>query len=207
MIDAVETARPADFQRLREPVLFTPGATWANWRYLLSVKEAKRRQGLRFVPFVHDCIPLIMPETCSRDIPSAYSRWLAGVAELADAFVVNSRRTGGDLSAMLSMATDRSPPIGVAALDGRTALARRPARPGLDREIMARIEARPFVLCVGSIEPRKNHLLLFQAWRRLLEKHGDQTPVLVVVGRTGWREDDALGFLDAEPRPANKVDV
>ena len=197
LIAAVRRARGVDFARLERPVLFTPGATWSDWRYLLSVRAAKRRQGMRFVPFVHDCIPLILPETCSADVPPAYSRWLAGVSELADAYVVNSERTGADLRAMLALAVDRDAKIGVAQLNGRTSLCRRPTKPRLDAPVFDNLSRRGFVICVGSLEPRKNHLLLFKAWRMLVERHGDRAPALVVVGRNGWREEDAFAYLDA----------
>ena len=197
LIAAVGRARGADFARLERPVLFTPGATWSDWRYLLSVRAAKRRQGMRFVPFVHDCIPLILPETCSAEVPPAYSRWLAGVSELADAYVVNSKRTGDDLRSMLALAVDRDARIEVAQLNGRTSLSRRPKKPRLDRQMFDSLSRRGFVICVGSLEPRKNHLLLFKAWRMLVERHGGRAPVLVVVGRNGWREEDALAYLDA----------
>lgn len=205
LIAAARAGNSADFARLDGPVLFTPGATWADWRYLLSVREAKRRQGLRFVPFVHDCIPLILPETCSADVPTAYSRWLAGVSQLADAFVVNSKRTGADLRAMLALAVDEAPRVGVMPLDGRTAFARRPSRPNLGAATFDALKRRGFAICVGSIEPRKNHLLLFKAWRALVAQHGERAPMLVVVGRNGWREDDALAYLDSETRLASSV--
>lgn len=48
-------------------------------------------------------------------------------------------------------------------------------------------EEAPFVLCVGTIEPRKNHLALLAAWRRLPSPR----PRLLVVGRIGW-ECDAI---------------
>jgi hypothetical protein len=43
---------------------------------------------------------------------------------------------------------------------------------------------RPYFLCVGIIEPRKNHLML-PLWRRLIAVHGDATPRLMLVGRRG----------------------
>lgn len=42
--------------------------------------------------------------------------------------------------------------------------------------------ASPHVLCLGTIEPRKNHLGLLAAWRLVPEPR----PPLLVVGRTGW---------------------
>ena len=47
---------------------------------------------------------------------------------------------------------------------------------------IARTPAAPFVLCIGTIEPRKNHLGLLAAWRLLPAPR----PQLVVVGRLGW---------------------
>jgi len=51
---------------------------------------------------------------------------------------------------------------------------------------------RDYALCVGTIEPRKNHRTLLAAWRRLPEPR----PLLVVVGAIGWACDDIV--LDLE---------
>lgn len=44
------------------------------------------------------------------------------------------------------------------------------------------LAGRPYVLTLGTIEPRKNHLRLLRAWERL----PGPRPLLVVVGRPGW---------------------
>jgi glycosyltransferase involved in cell wall biosynthesis len=49
------------------------------------------------------------------------------------------------------------------------------------------------VLCVGTIEPRKNHLGLLRAWRLLRAPR----PPLVVVGRIGWQCDEIVRELRA----------
>lgn len=49
----------------------------------------------------------------------------------------------------------------------------------------------PFVLCVGTIEPRKNHLALLAAWRRLPSPR----PRLLVVGRVGWQCEAIVAAL------------
>ena len=48
-----------------------------------------------------------------------------------------------------------------------------------------------YALCVGTIEPRKNHLALLEAWRRLPPSR----PRLVVVGAVGWECQDAVAAL------------
>lgn len=54
---------------------------------------------------------------------------------------------------------------------------------------------RYFVIC-GSIEPRKNHLLLLDVWRKLIEKSGSSAPHLVIVGSVGWSGADILDQFD-----------
>eukprot|EP01031_Cornospumella_fuschlensis_P015848 gene15848-19356_t len=58
------------------------------------------------------------------------------------------------------------------------------------------LRGQDYVLCVGTIESRKNHLALFQAWQILL-KEGLEPPPLILVGRPGWRVDDLMAQLES----------
>jgi glycosyltransferase involved in cell wall biosynthesis len=53
-----------------------------------------------------------------------------------------------------------------------------------------------FILSVGTIEPRKNHLALLHAYEKLRATTGEEIG-LVIVGRRGWK---AQGFLSALAR-------
>lgn len=56
------------------------------------------------------------------------------------------------------------------------------------------LSGRPFLLALGTIEPRKNHLRLLRAWRRL----GAERPLLVVIGREGWQCSETVAELRRE---------
>lgn len=58
------------------------------------------------------------------------------------------------------------------------------------------LQGRAFALCVGTIEPRKNHRTLLRAWRLLAEPR----PLLVVVGRTGWACAEIVRELEQAER-------
>ncbi len=45
---------------------------------------------------------------------------------------------------------------------------------------------KPFILAVGTIEPRKNYDRLLDSFEYLLSHMGDSTPELVIVGSEGW---------------------
>lgn len=54
---------------------------------------------------------------------------------------------------------------------------------------------QPFVLFVGTIEPRKNLPLLLRAFRRLLDQSKMRVQ-LVLAGKCGWLSDDVFALVD-----------
>ena len=100
-------------------------------------------------------------------------------ATAATAVVVPSATTAADLQRFVpGIAAPRVIPFGVDHVPAAT-----PPPP----------LAGDYVLCVGTIEPRKNHLTLLQAMRRLPAPR----PPLVVIGRVGWQCDEIVAALQA----------
>ena len=60
-------------------------------------------------------------------------------------------------------------------------------------------------MCLGTIEPRKNHLLLLHLWRELAEALGDAAPKLLLIGRRGWENENILDLLERCPALQGKV--
>ena len=55
----------------------------------------------------------------------------------------------------------------------------------------------PYFVVLSTIEPRKNHLLLLNIWRRMVETLGaERTPHLAIVGRRGWENENVIDMLD-----------
>mgnify|MGYP001305149351 CR=1 FL=1 len=64
-------------------------------------------------------------------------------------------------------------------------------------ELLKKIQ-KPFVLCVGTIEVRKNGIALLKVWQRLLKELGDKTPQLVFAGKYGWKIKPFQDFLQSD---------
>jgi glycosyltransferase involved in cell wall biosynthesis len=107
----------------------------------------------------------------------------ANAIAVCRAVVVPSAATAADVRAFAPSA----PPVHVVPFGADHVPAARPPHPLGDR---------PFALCLGTIEPRKNHRALLAAWRRLRAPR----PLLVVVGAIGWECDDAVADLRAAER-------
>lgn len=149
----------------------------------------------RRVALVHDTIPLDHPEWTRAGQPAAFRDRLTVALTHADLILTVSRATRADLlrwRGRLGIAA-RAPvvaaPIGttLAAPDAGAL----PARLDLNR---------PFFVALGTIEPRKNHALLLDAWEELARRMNPRAvPQLVIAGRRGWENHATFARLDALP--------
>lgn len=147
-----------------------------------ALGAALKRSRAAFVPLVHDLIPLEFPEYGRPGEAVRHRARMATVAALADGIVVNSVATGTALSPYVSPdSAIHVAPLGIAS----------PAA-----SIGPEPSERPYFLCVGTIEPRKNHLLLLHLWRRLVAEHGERAPRLLIVGSRGWENENVLDLLE-----------
>jgi glycosyltransferase involved in cell wall biosynthesis len=161
------------------------------------VRAILKRENARFVCLLHDLIPIEYPEYARPDGRALHERRMRTVARLADAVIANSDATRRSFLPWLREA-GRDVAVHVAHL-GLDAAAR-PAPPGAAAE-------PPYFVCLGTIEPRKNHLLLLNIWRGLVERHGrDGVPRLVIVGRRGWENEQILDMLDRCPALVGTVE-
>lgn len=150
------------------------------------------RNSTRLVAFLHDAIPALHPEFARHGGDVRHRRRLATAADLAAGIIVNSHATATALTPFLGCSP---PPLLVAPL-------------GLTRRSVAATAAsiRPYFLCLGTIEPRKNHQLLLDIWRRLADELPPaDVPTLVIAGRRGWRNAAVFERLDRCPAVAAHV--
>ncbi len=179
--------------------------------YFLLVRSAKRRFGVHYVPFVHDCIPLLAAQYCSRELTRDFIGWLVGAFWHADGFVVNSQATAADLATAARLLGRPTPAPAVIRLDASfSANAGTGHDAPADEAALKRygLQRGDFVLFVSTIEARKNHLLAFETWLALIKKRGlRKTPMLVCVGKQGWSAAPAMACLKGNRSLRRKVRV
>lgn len=151
------------------------------------VADKLAREQARFVCLVHDLIPISHPEYARPNGSSLHERRIATLAAHANGLLTNSEAT---LESLIGRAGPRlvDRPIRVARL-------------GIDAENHTDVRkvwpGAGYFVCVGTIEPRKNHLLLLNVWRSLVDALGpDHCPQLLLVGRRGWENENVVDMLD-----------
>ncbi len=152
-----------------------------------QVSGILRAEGAKFVTLVHDVIPLSHPEFARPQGAAEHRRRLRTIDAFAAGIIGNSQAT-----------IDALAPHITGGMEHRVV---RVAHFGSDpsESIVAGdqvVPDRPYFVYISTIEPRKNHLLLLNLWRRLVEEMGDAAPVLVLVGRRGWENENVVDMLE-----------
>ncbi|MDB5974298.1 MAG: glycosyltransferase family 1 protein [Nevskia sp.] len=145
--------------------------------------------GIGGVFFIHDLIPLEFPEFNRPREPARHASRLETVGAHARQVIVNSNATRSALTRYLQKHNQRVPPIDVLHLGVED-------RFGSSRNYTPLSPTVPYFVMLSTIEPRKNHQLLLQVWRRLVESEGNAAPRLVLIGRRGWENQTVFNILD-----------
>jgi glycosyltransferase involved in cell wall biosynthesis len=192
------------FAFARGTMLLNLGTSWWLQNYFLNVRTAKSLFGIKYIPFVHDFIPVMAPEHCVSDLRQDFITWAIGAFDHADDFLVNSKATLADLQAVSKKLGYGPRNASVVTLDADfrktlspEAIAEEIGDPA-DYLAQFDLERGKYVLFVSTIESRKNHIAAFSVWLKLIKKHGiKKAPKLVCVGNPGWLNDAAYSKLNA----------
>jgi glycosyltransferase involved in cell wall biosynthesis len=142
--------------------------------------------------FVHDLVPLDYPEFCRPKEPARHAARMLTVSAHARQVLVNSAATRQALLRHFAGHGLRQPPVDVLPLGVEPRFNDSMGLPPLHPAV-------PYFVVLSTIEPRKNHLLLLQVWRRWIEAAGPAAARLVILGRRGWENQAVFNMLDRLP--------
>ena len=175
-------------------LLFVLWGEWADSSYRNKLVEAND-SGVRLANIVYDMLPILAPQYSghSTDAMNNFYREIIPRCEVVFSISESTKR---DLTTWLKNNSLRVPKTVVFRLGDDFKLSK-PTKPASDHFSQA-IGSSPYVLCVGTIEARKNHTLLYYTYK-LAKSRGITLPKLVIVGRQGWRTDDVCSLITTDP--------
>ena len=160
----------------------------------LDFLASRKAAGNRVYQLIHDVMPLTMPWLSHPGRDIEFRRFLGRTPEYVSQFLCVSDQTEADLKTVAAAIgvdiPSRVTPMAhefIGAKDGHEAV----------RHAVRAIGEFPFILCVGTIELRKNVLSLCKVWARLQQEFGIGLPRLVLAGRHGWLSEEVVSFLHA----------
>lgn len=171
------------------------------WNYpqaYAGVFDAVHASGGRVIVCVHDVIPELFPAVCHERTVALFGAWLRDILPSADGVLTISRASGADLRALIE---DKNlahrPGLSIGWFHNASHFAPNPTAKA--REKIAKVvqDHAPVFLCVGTLEPRKGHLVALDAFERLWAQ--GHPARLVFVGRRGWFDYRLVARITTHP--------
>lgn len=146
---------------------------------------------IRYVALVHDLIPLRMPELFTKKHLQRFRIFTAICKYQADSYITVSHSTKKDVMDFMKIPEEKIQVIHLGANPrfsperDKEAIARTMQRLGIDQK---------YLLCLSTVEPRKNMLRTIQAYEQYLLKN--KAPYkLVIVGGSGWNNGEIYDYV------------
>lgn len=142
---------------------------------------------VRPIYFIHDLIPITHPEYCRAGETQRHTKRIRTALGTGAAIIANSQTTLNQLSAFALQHSIQGPPQIAAWLGGARLVS---------TALNASEADSNYFVSLGTIEGRKNHLLLLNIWSQLVREGGPSIPRLKIIGQRGWEADQVFAMLD-----------
>lgn len=171
-----------------ETKLFQPGdicvslsATWGLSCYGDVIAASKLQGRVKCVNLIYDLIPTLFPQWMLPGYSEMVTRWAEQQMANADVILTISNFQKREISNYMEAEKIQPRPIEVIRLGDDPGLLAEVA-PGEIQPLPHYVPRRRFVICVSSLDIRKNQALLYQVWQRLSEALGPDCPELLLIG-------------------------
>lgn len=155
------------------------------------------------VATVHDVTPQLMPDVHMRLNLWLHRRRLLWIERFADRVIVVSKSTRDDLLRISDVPSDRVDLVYEARgrANAKNLGAKADSAPMSTSSLVA---GGPYVLSVGTLEPRKNHVRLIHAFEGVVDRYPDLR--LKLAGSWGWRSGPIRQAIESS-RVRSRIDV
>lgn len=173
----------------------------------LGLLQRHRRRGLSVWFVVYDLLPLHMPEFFHPGLRAPFHRWISSLGAQADGVVAISRSVADEIAAYLDEINPaRSAPLQISYfnlggdLDGQAPTTEMRKQ---DIEVLSALRGRTYFLKVGTLEPRKGHGQLLDAFDLIWRE--DRDVCLVLVGKAGWLTSNLIERVEQHPELGRRL--
>ena len=170
------------------------------------ILKKMQRRGVNLNFLVYDVLPLMHPEWWPVGLADGFANWFAVVSRVADRLICISRTARRDVAAQIELNCSNetwTPKLGWFHL-GADIKNTSPSvhLPRDADDFFGRIVNQTTFLMVGTVEPRKGHALVLDAFLQLWRDGYDFN--LVVIGKEGWLVDDLADRMSACSKDGSK---
>lgn len=167
-------------------IFFDIDSVWnAHLRRSAILPELKKN-GVKVAVYVYDIIPITYPQYCHENTTFFFMNYLASFLQYADIMIVSAESTREQIDKLTDQLGLPRKKIFVSWL-GADFTAKSDQGDIVEKEVKNIVKQGKYILCIGTIEPRKNHKLLLDAYDEKLANMGIN---LVFAGKIGWNVEE-----------------
>jgi glycosyltransferase involved in cell wall biosynthesis len=165
---------------------FILGAFWIYENVARKLAHINAAGALTGV-YIYDLIPITHPEHCVPETTHTFARCLTQIISQVDFAFTISEHVARELRILLAADGLHEVDIAPVVLAHQMSAANTSDETQVVRmsPIVESVLHTDYVLCVATLESRKNHRYLLDVWKRLMNE-GVEVPNLVFVGKWGW---------------------
>lgn len=180
-------------------VLILTGLSWEYEDIYERLFFLKKTLSINVISFCYDLIPIKYPQYCTYNTVSKFSSYFIELLEVSDKVCCISDCTQKDLIEFQKSVGAKEVKTEIIYLGSDILNDPIENKENLNYK-------NPYVIYVSTVERRKNHEILYKAYRRLIERgFKEQIPDLLFVGMKGWGVDDFLQDLRLDPLLDGKI--
>ena len=189
-----------------EDTLLMLDSSWERYSEFFEVFHSVQSVGGRVITAVYDLLPIMLPKGNFVDGGRQwFEGWFSLAASRSDGLVCISAAVASDVTTWIEqnrirLAMKRTPFVRHWHL-GSDFAATAPDKTA-SSEVQA-VKASPYMLMVGTVEPRKSHAMALEAFERLW--HVGETLALCIVGKEGWMVGELMARIGNHPELGRRL--
>ena len=166
-----------------------------------------RSRGVKIYFVVYDLLPLVRPEFFALGTEEQFVNWVTSIRQCADGVLCISRAVAEDFRNYIASSIDQA--SNKLAIDyfhlASSSLSETITLGDISTSENQKIKVsdEPYVLMVGTLEPRKGHMQILDAFDRIWEQGA--VTCLVIIGRKGWLAEDLISRIVHHPLSGKKL--
>ncbi len=170
---------------------------WDNMSYVHGLQSIQK-SGVKLVHVVYDMIPILQPQYIVDFLPPIFESYITTILPICSGVLAISESTARDTELVLKARGLNVPDIKAFRLGDDLPESGPAVKPfGVNDN---------FFLSVSTIESRKNHILLYYAYKLAAER-GTELPEMIIVGKRGWHTENFQYLVENDPVTKDKIRI
>lgn len=179
--------------------------SWGEWwdqGWLNNIKSYQKA-GTQIYPICHDILPMLVPQFSGNS--ASLSDFVTQIFPISTTVLTPSESTKRDLIVWMKDRSLHVPNVKSFRLGEDFSV---PKVVVSDEDMTRRyaVEKDQYLIAVGTIEPRKNHTLLYYTYK-LAAARNIMLPKLLIVGRIGHDTSEIIKFIHEDPDTIDRIKI